>query len=199
MMAGHPNETRPDGLRNLPFTLHMGALDGAYNRNKKAAEWKTMLAELHKNDPGGYINFVQLHEGKGHWMNLEDRVAVPWMAKHTRTSTPELIVWRQDDITHSRFYWLAVNKDHTKGRTLIRVKREGQTFTIEHSDVSQILIRVNDDMINFDKKITVIYEGGILFKDKVSRETETIQKTFRERHDPTAVFSAEIEINIPQS
>lgn len=199
MMAGHPNETRPDGLRNLPFTLHMGALDGAYNRNKKAAEWKTMLAELHENDPGGYINFVQLHEGKGHWMNLEDRVAVPWMAKHTRTSTPELIVWRQDDITHSRFYWLAVNKDHTKGRALIRVKREGQTFTIEHSDVSQILIRVNDDMINFDKKITVIYEGGILFKDKVSRETETIQKTFRERHDPTAVFSAEIEINIPQS
>ena len=72
-------------------------------------------------------------------------------------------------------------------------------FTIEHSDVSQILIRVNDDMINFDKKITVIYEGGILFKDKVSRETETIQKTFRERHDPTAVFSAEIEIDIPQS
>ena len=27
MMAGHPNETRPDGLRNLPFTLHMGGED----------------------------------------------------------------------------------------------------------------------------------------------------------------------------
>ena len=29
MMAGHPNETQPDGLRNLPFTLHMGANDGS--------------------------------------------------------------------------------------------------------------------------------------------------------------------------
>ena len=199
MMAGHPNETRPDGLRNLPFTLHMGALDGAYNRNKKAAEWKTMLGELHEKDPGGYINFVQLHEGKGHWMNLEDRVAVPWMAKHTRGSTPDLVVWRQDDVTHQRFYWLAVNKEHAKGRTLIRVKREGQTFTIEHSDVAQVLIRVNDDMINFEKKVTVIYEGRVLFKDKVVRNTDIIQKTFQERHDPKAVFSAEIEVNIPQS
>ena len=27
MMAGHPNETSPLGLRNLPFTLHMGGRD----------------------------------------------------------------------------------------------------------------------------------------------------------------------------
>ncbi|MBA62353.1 MAG: polyhydroxyalkanoate depolymerase [Planctomycetaceae bacterium] len=199
MMAGHPNETRPDGLRNLPFTLHMGALDGAYNRNKKAAEWKAMLADLHKKDPDGYINFVKLHEGKGHWMDLEDRVAVAWMAEHTRISTPDLVVWRQDDVTHNRFYWLAVNKQHLKGRTLIRVKREGQIFTIEHSDVSQLLIRVNDEMINFDKNVTVIHNEKVLFRDKVTRSTETIEKTFQERHDPTAVFSAEIEINIPQS
>jgi len=29
MMAGHPNESRPEGLRNIGFTLHMGANDGA--------------------------------------------------------------------------------------------------------------------------------------------------------------------------
>jgi poly(3-hydroxybutyrate) depolymerase len=37
MMAGHPNETKPEGLRNLPFTLHMGGDDKAYNRNNVAA------------------------------------------------------------------------------------------------------------------------------------------------------------------
>ncbi|MEC9095402.1 MAG: transglutaminase domain-containing protein [Planctomycetota bacterium] len=199
MMAGHPNETRPDGLRNLPFTLHMGAQDGAYNRNKKAAEWKTMLADLHQKDPGGYINLVKLHEGKGHWMTLEDRVAVPWMAKHTRNNTPDLVVWRQDDVTHDRFYWLAVHKDYIKGRSLIRVKRDGQTFTIEHSDVAQLLIRVNDDMIDFNKKVTVIHKDKVVFNDKISRSSATIEKTFQERHDPTAVFSAEIKVNIPQS
>lgn len=199
MMAGHPNETRPDGLRNLPFTLHMGALDGAYNRNKKAAEWQKMLAELHENDPEGYINFVKLHEGKGHWMNLEDKVAVPWMAEHTRNPTPDLIVWRQDDVTHSRFYWLAVGKEHIKARALIRARHDGQTFTIEHSDVAQLLIRVNDDMIDFNKKVTVVYNGQVLFKDKLSRSASTIQRTFQERHDVHSTFSAEIEINIPQS
>jgi len=31
------------------------------------------------------------------------------MAKHTRNPIPEKIVWRQDDVTHSRFYWLAID------------------------------------------------------------------------------------------
>tara|TARA_Y100001968_G_scaffold209803_1_gene192912 strand:- start:321 stop:2450 length:2130 start_codon:yes stop_codon:yes gene_type:complete len=198
MMAGHPNETRPDGLRNLPFTLHMGALDASYNRNKKAAEWKTMLADLHEADPGGYINFVKIHEGKGHWMNLEDRVAVPWMSKYTRNTTPDTVVWKQDDVTHQRFYWLAVNDDHVQGRALVRVKRDKQSFTIEHSDVNEIVIRVNDDMIDFSKKVSVSYQGKELFKGKLERNAATISKTFEERHDSTAVFSAEITVTIPQ-
>ena len=39
MMAGHPNESSPLGLRNLPFAIHVGADDSAYNRNKVAKEW----------------------------------------------------------------------------------------------------------------------------------------------------------------
>ena len=132
-------------------------------------------------------------------MNLEDKVAVPWMAEHTRNPTPDLIVWRQDDVTHSRFYWLAVGKEHIKARALIRARHDGQTFTIEHSDVAQLLIRVNDDMIDFNKKVTVVYNGQVLFKDKLSRSASTIQRTFQERHDVHSTFSAEIEINIPQS
>ena len=50
MMAGHPNETSPLGLRNLPFTLHMGGDDGAYNRNQVAADWKLKLEELQQAD-----------------------------------------------------------------------------------------------------------------------------------------------------
>ena len=76
MMAGHPNETRPDGLRNLPFTLHMGGEDGAYNRNGIARQWKKSLAELAASDEGGYPHEVVIHEGKGHWMEREDAVAV---------------------------------------------------------------------------------------------------------------------------
>ena len=44
----------PLGLRNLPFTLHMGENDTPYNRNKVAKEWKGKLKDLKNNDPEGY-------------------------------------------------------------------------------------------------------------------------------------------------
>ena len=74
------------GLRNLPFTIHMGANDGAYNRNKVAAEWGEKLKALREADPQGYEHLVKLHEGRGHWMNREDAEALPWMAKFTASN-----------------------------------------------------------------------------------------------------------------
>ena len=49
MMAGHPNETSPLGLRNIGFTIHMGENDTPYNRNKVAMEWKVKLKTLKEN------------------------------------------------------------------------------------------------------------------------------------------------------
>ena len=46
MMAGHPNNANPLGLRNLPFMIFAGGKDAAYNRNKVAAEWGVKLAKL---------------------------------------------------------------------------------------------------------------------------------------------------------
>ncbi|QEG39320.1 dienelactone hydrolase family protein [Roseimaritima ulvae] len=197
MMAGHPNETTPDGLRNLPFTIHMGGRDGSFNRNKKAAEWKTMLADLNKQDPQGYTHEVTIHEGLGHWVNRKDAVAVPWMAKFTRNISPQLVVWKQDDRTHNRFYWLAVSDEQLKPRAVIRVRHDGQAFEVLHSDVSEFFIRVSDQMIDFDQEVIVKYNDQTLFRGQLTRSKATIQKTFDERHDRTAVFSAEIQVKIP--
>ena len=197
MMAGHPNETTPDSLRNLPFTIHMGGLDKSYKRNLKAAQWKTKLAELHNTDPGGYINEVTIHEGLGHWVNRKDAVAVPWMSQYSRDITPDLVVWKQDDRTHRRFYWLAVSDENVKARAVVRVKHDGQAFEVLHSDVAELLIRVNDDMIDFDKNVSVTYHGNVLFDGVLLRSKSVIERTFNERHDSTAVFSAEIKVAIP--
>ena len=191
MMAGHPNETQPDGLRNLPFAIHVGEHDSGYQRNAKAKAWKDALAERRNADPEGYPHVVQLHAGRGHWMNLEDRVAVPWMAQYQRARTPQRVVWRQDDVTQTRFYWLAVSKEHAKPRTLVRARREGQVITIEHSDVDELSIRLNDDMVDFNQPIVIRYNEQILFEGRLTRSEETLRKTFDERHDPTNTFSAE--------
>ncbi|MFG0291836.1 MAG: transglutaminase domain-containing protein, partial [Phycisphaerales bacterium JB050] len=54
MMAGHPNDASPLGLRNLPFALFMGGKDSAYNRNKVVQQWGDRLDDLQKQDPAGY-------------------------------------------------------------------------------------------------------------------------------------------------
>jgi len=108
MMAGHPNETSPLGLKNTPFALHMGALDSAYDRNLKAQEWQELLGQLQSEAPGTYLHDVQIHKGLGHWMNLRDAVALPWMVQYRRNPLPKNVVWKQDDRHHSRFYWLGI-------------------------------------------------------------------------------------------
>ena len=192
MMAGHPNETRPDGLRNLPFTLHMGGRDGAYKRNEIARNWKTKLAELAEADEGGYPHEVVIHEEKGHWMEREDAVAVPWMARHRRDARPERIVWLQDDVLHDRFYWLAV--DDPKARERIVVERAGNVITLLEGGERGLRIRLDDSMVDLDRPVTVKRDAEVVFEGLVPRSRAVIDRTLKERGDPAGVFTAEVVV-----
>lgn len=128
MMAGHPNESRPEGLRNIGFTIHMGALDAAYNRNTVAAEWGKKLDALEAADPEGYVHEVTLHEGRSHWMNLQDAVALPWMSKFTRNVWPKRVAWVQDDVRHSRFYWLKADEESAKAGDEVFARVDGNVI-----------------------------------------------------------------------
>lgn len=197
MMAGHPNETQADGLRNLPFTLHMGAEDAAYDRNKIAVQWKDKLAALQKADPVGYIHLVNVHEGKGHWMDRQDAVAVPWMAEFTRELRPDRIVWLQDDVTHDRFYWLKV--DSPKARSRVVVEHAGQQFEITAAkDITQLTIRMDDVMVDFSHDVVVLFEGKELFRGKLKPSLDMLRKTLKERGDRRGMWSAEISVELAQ-
>ena len=197
MMAGHPNESSPLGLRNLPFALQVGANDGSYGRNKVAASWGTKLADLRDDDPKGYDHFVKIHQGKGHWMNLEDSIAVPWMAKRTRNPLPEKIVWKQDDVTHGRSYWVALPGAEVKARQLIIVSREGQQFNVDKADgIGTLCILLNDEMIDFAEPVTVKFGGKKVHEGKVSRSIAAISRTMIERGDPGLIFSAILNVKL---
>ena len=196
MMAGHPNETKPDGLRNLPFALHMGGNDAAFKRNEIGRQWKVMLVALSAKDLGGYPHEAVIHEGKGHWMDREDAVAVPWMAKFTRDLRPTRIVWLQDDVTENRFYWLAVREPKAGQRVV--VVREGQCITIEEAaGVTELCVRLDDSMLDLDKAVKVVMAGRVLFEGIVPRMKDVIVKTLEERGDPMGIFTAEIKVQIP--
>lgn len=195
MMAGHPNETRPDGLRNLPFVLHMGENDAAFERNAIAAKWKVMLDEFAAKDPGGYPHVVEIHAGKGHWMDREDASAIPWMAAQSRVARPTKIVWLQDDVTHHSFYWLAV--ESPKERSRVVVSREGQNFRIEECEgVDSLTIRIDDSMCNLDKPIRVVTGTQVLFEGTIPRTIAALERSMGERSDKSLCFSAEITVSL---
>jgi hypothetical protein len=194
MMAGHPNETSPLGLRNIGFALHMGALDAAYNRNEIARRWGVMLDSLQQQDTGGYKHVVQLHEGRPHWMNREDSVVVPWMARFRRNPIPDKVVWKQDDVHHRSFYWLAIPKGVAQTGGEIIVTYKGNVVTIESSYTDTLLIRLNDSMMDLDKPVVVRFKGKEIFRGKVNRSLNTIYNTIKERKDPGLIFSSELAI-----
>ena len=198
MMAGHPNGVSLLSLRNVPFALQVGANDSAYNRNKVGREYGAELDKLHAADPKGYEHFVKIHEGKGHWMNLEDKAALPWMAKFTRNPTPDRVIWKQTGTPHDRSYWLAVPPGEASGDSLVVAQRDGQAVEITSAEkVGKLLIRLDDRMADLDRPITVKYAGKEVFNGTPPRTVAVMVRTLSGRGDPKLMFDAEIGVALP--
>ena len=196
MMAGHPNEISPLGLRNIGFTIHMGEKDSAYNRNKVAVEWRNKLQSLRRNDPKGYEHWVEIYKDKGHWVDRLDSSAIGWITKFTRNPFPKKIIWEQDDVTHKRFYWLGTH--NPVKRSLITANIRGQIIEIEKTTLPEVIIMLNDDMINMDKEIIVKYMGNEIFNSTVPRNINIIEKSIKEYGDPQSVYFSEILLSLDE-
>lgn len=194
MMAGHPNNANPLGLRNIGFTLHMGGKDAAFKRNKIAEKWKTRLKKLQDDDPDGYRHKVVIHEKHGHWMNRDDAVAVPWMAEFTRNPIPTKVVWVQSGVTHDRFYWLAVDKENKKSGSLIVASRTENRIVIERSEgVESLTILINDEMLDMDQQVTLSF-NGVDTAAQVDRTISTLAQTLTDRSDPASMYSGAVKL-----
>ena len=205
MSAGHPNDASPLALRNIGFSIHMGKNDSAYNRNNVAEEWKVQLEDLKSQDMGGYENFVKIYEGRGHQIshakenyvleksnNGVDSSGIFWMSKFTRNPYPKKVVWKQDDVTHNRFYWLKVIEP--KAYSLIVANIESQVITISNATVPEIVIRLNDKLLDMDKKVKVVYRDKEIFSGYVPRRKDVILNSINEYGDPTSIYYGEISV-----
>ncbi|QEL20207.1 alpha/beta hydrolase family protein [Limnoglobus roseus] len=197
MMAGHPNGVSLLSLRNVPFALQVGGNDAAYKRNEVAKEYGEKLDKLQKDDPKGYQHFVKVHEGKPHWMNLEDKVALPWMAKFSRNPVPDRVVWKQTGTPHDRSYWLAVPDAEAKNDTLVVAQREGQKVDIVTAEkVGKLIVRFDDRVADLEKPVTITHAGKTLFEGKPDRTIGILLKTLAGRGDPKLMFEAEVSVDL---
>jgi poly(3-hydroxybutyrate) depolymerase len=197
MMAGHPNGISLASLRNLPFTLHMGANDSAYDRNKVAIQYGAMLDAMQAADPGGYVHETVIHPGKGHWMNNEDRIAVPWMEQFTRDVAPERIVWHLQGLIPRSFYWLGLEKGGELGETLT-ASIDGQTITLDGPGGREVEIWLNDDLVDLDEVIEIVTVGGeVLFEGVLPRTKDAISLSIILRNDPMMLYTAMTKVVLP--
>jgi poly(3-hydroxybutyrate) depolymerase len=197
MMAGHPNDASPLGLRNLPFMIFMGGDDGAYKRNEIAKKWKGKLAQLQQIDPGGYQHKVTIYPGLGHWMQGKDKEALPWMSAHTRNPWPQKVIWHQSNRTHQRFYWLAVPNEIAQGGQQVSATVTGQNINIHApEEMEQLSLRLNDALLNLDKPIEVTVNGQVAFSDRVQRSSAAIWNSLNERLDPKIAASCELVLSL---
>ena len=198
MMAGHPGDVSLLGVRNLPFMLWCGGEDAAYNRNKEVALRGVEMDSLQRSDPEGYVHETHIVAGKPHWMDLEDKAALPWMAKYKRNPYPKTVVWCQGDNGRAQFYWLGVPAAETKKGNVMRASISNNVVTITKCDYSQVTIYLNDQLANLDKAVKVVYKKKTIFKGKIPRTAENLQKSLEERGDPSYCFPAILKVNIPR-
>lgn len=202
MMAGHPNDASPLGLRNLPFMIFVGGQDAAYDRNRVAVQWGERLAGLQAGDADGYRHLLTVYPEKGHWMDREDRAALPWMAAHTRDAWPRSVVWCQSTRTHSRFYWLEVDPASARGGQVLRATVAGQVITLDASQAAgldRVTLRLADELLDLDQPIQVRVGDATVFEGRVERSLAAIHRSLQQRADPRTVATALLDIELPRA
>ncbi len=195
MMAGHPNDASPLGLRNLPFAIFMGGADAAYRRNEVAAAWGEQLAALREADPAGYPHRVTIYEGLGHWMDGRDAEGLPWMAGHSRDPWPERVVWKQSGRTHGRFYWLAVGDGARRGGALVTATVADNTIALESEDLRAVTLRLRDELVDLDREVVVTAGAVEVFRGLVPRTEAAIEASLAERNDPRSAATALLPVS----
>ena len=196
MMAGHPGDVGLVNVRNLPYTIWVGELDAAYNRNVLVRQRGVQLDSLQKGDPEGYVHECHVMEGMPHWMKLKDAAAVPWMAQYRRNPYPTKVAWQQEAVLKHSFYWLQIPVDEMARGKRVIAQIADNVITISECDYSRLTILLNDEMVNLDKSVKVVMNGKTLFKGKVRRTMENLRKTLSERNDPSYVFPSAIDVAI---
>ncbi len=202
MCAGHPGDVSLLNLRNTPFGIWCGSKDTAYKRNEECQLRINEMADLHSADPGGYICDGHIVEGKPHWMDGAEKAAVPWMNQFTRDPYPDKVVWLQGQKNkplRTHFYWISVPEnelDTSVDKTVVAgYDKEKNTVTVTQCDYSMLTFYFNDDMVDLDKPVKVIYNSKTVFYGRVYRLSSTLEETMQ-REDPSYVFPAKLTVTI---
>src|SRR5215203_5537614 len=103
------------------------------------------------------------------------------MAQQTRAPWPKKVVWHQDDVTHTRFYWLAVRAEDAAAGQTIRADADGQEIRITAEGLHRVVLRLSDVLVDLDQPLTVTVNGRQIHEGIVPRSRHALEASLHER------------------
>ena len=227
MSAGHPNGTSPINLYTVPFAIQMGEKDGAYNRNKVAAQYAVQLHKMQEEHGGGYVNELFLHKDGTHnypwrdndprnkmysvvsdpkqWLEgassatvKKDSNAIRWLIQYQRSAHPIHLIW--DTKTRARSRGERSNRHYW-----LEDQTSKGTIEISVQDNTFSIVQAQGDFrIWIDPKIIdvtqpVVVKNGddILFSGRISLDLRMIARSILLHNDPERIYVASIDVSVP--
>jgi hypothetical protein len=92
---------------------------------------------------------------------------------------------------------LALPAGVAKGGLTITASAAGNVITLDAPEVSQLILRLSDRLVDLDQPVKVLLNGKAVFEGKVSRQADAILKSLQQRSDPSSAATALLEIGEP--
>ncbi len=227
MAGGEPLKNAPvENCRNIAFSLHTGAEDAVFYRNRLTQYTKDEFARLQALYPDDFINKIELIPGYQH--AIDYRPTTPWLKQYIRNPYPKSFCWENfemDGLYRKGFYNLAVverSNDNEENRTYyemnindnkIDLKAEIVTYNCIETDPrwgiqlkfekkhqpatkGKIIIYLNEQLVDLNREITLIVNGKEMYKGIVIPELRHLINSCATFFDPERLYPAAIEVEI---
>lgn len=218
MAGGEPLQNAPPlNYRNVAFSFETGEHDTGFGRNKLTALAAATFDSLKKVYPTDFVHKIELQPGKGH--GIDYTKTTPWLVQYNRKPNPMHISWVHFPM-HGRyrkgFYNIAIEQalDIKESDELdraffdIQFEKEKNTVKIEsyltNGELSQkvkhrsgkIAVYLNAQYVNLSQKVKVIYNGKLVYNNKVKLTEENLLESCALYGDPNRLFPAKISITL---
>ena len=184
-------ETMGENLRDVRFTLTVGAMDNGYGRIDRAHKFQSAMDDWRKQYDGGYSSAFDF-PNTGHLVPDHDKLAE--MLKYKRDAAPKYVVWTQSDSVIKRFYWLEAPEPQNKAH--IEAKITDNVITIKATNQKKIALWLDSTLVDVKKPVVVKVEGGKTETFRLKSSLETYCAGLEQTADPKLSAPSRIEISL---
>ena len=226
MACGSGTSIHVENLRNLPFRTDTGENDTMFGRIPNAIAKHKLLEELREKDPGGYVNHLEIHKGRGH--GIDYRPGPEWMVEHTRKPQPARVTYtlfQHDNVKNKGAYWLQATSDLDKKVIHLDgiIDKETNTVAIradatvgdevvqaadwqkpladsgETAPASRLNLRIwlHESLVDFSKPLKIIINGKEASNATPKPQLSTLCESLMEFGDPEFCYPASVDVVVP--